>query len=830
MNSRYSISEIAAIIKGEILSDQFNDQIINELLIDSRRIIKVDCTLFFALITRRNDGHKFIPELYKAGIRNFVVSYSPDDISDYPGSCFILVKDTLSALQLLALTYRKKFNIPVIGITGSNGKTIVKEWLFQLINPDQNVVRSPKSFNSQIGVPLSVWLLEPDSGLGIFEAGISEPDEMEKLQQIIKPDIGIFTNIGDAHNENFINKKQKAGEKLKLFTHVKTLIYCKDYPEIQEVIIQSHLKDSVGFFSWSRKHPADLLIRKVEKNGANHSLIKATFQNKQVSIEIPFTDEASVENAIHCWAYMLLKEYPEEVIQKRMMGLSPVAMRLELKEGINNCSVINDSYNSDIVSLTIALDFLRQQSQHTKKTIILSDILQTGKNEIYLYSKVGELLADRNIDRIIGIGPSISRQADKFKMEKSFFQTTDDFLRFFPFSGFQNETILLKGARVFEFELISQALQHKAHETVLEINLNALVHNLNYYRSLLKPETKIMVMVKAFSYGSGSFEIANILQFHNVDYLTVAYADEGVELRRAGITLPIMVMNPDAESFDTMLVHNLEPEIYSFRALEQLENAVRRNPNHFEKALKIHIKFDTGMKRLGFEEEDTARLIDHLKASKYILVSSAFTHLAGSENPKLDEFTRRQIEIFSRMFDKLQMALNYPILRHVLNTAGIVRHSYAQFDMVRLGIGLYGIPSTDEDADQLENVSTLKTIISQIKKIKPGDTVGYGREGVAETNMITATLPIGYADGLSRRLSNGNGYVMISGKRAPFFGNICMDMCMVDITGIEASEGDAAIVFGKENSIVGLAKQMGTIPYEILTSVSQRVKRVFYHD
>jgi len=830
MTFRYSVSQIASVINGKILSEQFLDVPVNELLIDSRRLLHTDYTIFFALVTRRNDGHKFIPDLYKSGIRNFVISCPPVNISEYPDACFIQVADPLNALQMLARDYRNRFTIPVLGITGSNGKTIVKEWLFQLLSPDMHVVRSPKSYNSQIGVPLSVWLLENDTELAVFEAGISEPDEMEKLQQIIKPDFGIFTNIGEAHDENFLDKKQKAAEKLKLFTHVNTLIYCKDYSEIQELIQQAPLKEQVKLFSWSRKQPADLEIVKVEKRKNSQTLMLAHYLGKEISVEIPFSDDASIENAIHCWSWLLLGNYNDNVIRDRMKALTPVAMRLEMKEGINNCMVINDSYNSDINSLTIALDFLKLQSQNTRKTVILSDILQSGKSELYLYSKISDLLSNHNIDRLIGIGPSITRQADKFKMEKSFFPSTDDFLRVYPFTGFQNETILLKGARLFEFEKISHALQQKAHETVLEINLSALIHNLNYYRSLLKPETKIMTMVKAFSYGSGSYEIARVLQYHKVDYLAVAFADEGVELRKAGIQLPIMVMNPDADGFDMMLLHNLEPEIYSFRALQQLENALERNPNNTGMPVKVHIKFDTGMKRLGFEESEVDLLIERLTRNRRIVVISAFTHLVGTENQQFDSFTTVQINTFGRMFEKLQKAFDYPIIRHVLNTAGIIRHTSAQFEMVRLGIGAYGIPSTTAETDILQNVSTLKTIISQIKLVHKGESVGYGREGIAENEMTTATLPVGYADGLSRRLSNGKGYVVISGRKAPFFGNICMDMCMVDITGIDAKEGDEVIIFGKENPISELATQMGTIPYEILTTISQRVKRVFYHE
>lgn len=828
LSTAYTITEIAKILKGDFINLAFEDSPVKQIVIDSRKLISPDFSIFFALVTKRNDGHKYIEELYEKGVRNFVVSYKPECIDSCMEANFILVKNGLNALQQLAIFHRKKFNIPVLGITGSNGKTIIKEWLSQLLTEDKKIVRSPKSYNSQVGVPISVWQMEPEHELAIFEAGISEMDEMEKLQAIIQPNIGIFTNIGQAHDENFVHTNQKINEKLKLFTKVKLLIYCSDHLEIKERINHSEVFKNLNTFTWAYKAKSDLQIGAVTRQMQN-TLINASFQNNSIQISIPFTDDASVENAIHCWAFMLSQGYSNDVIALRMLNLNPVAMRLELKEGINNCSVINDSYNSDLNSLSIAIDFLNQQKQHRKRTIILSDILQSGRNEDELYSNVSELLTSKKIDFIIGIGKSISRQKDKFKIEKVFYPSTADFMKEYSFSDFHNETILLKGARTFRFEQISKALQQKAHETVLEINLNGLISNLNYYRSLLNPGTKLMAMVKAFSYGSGSYEIANILQYHQVDYMTVAYTDEGVELRKSGITTPIMVMNPEEQSFYSMLKFDLEPEIYSFRILNMFEEALERYAS-LEKTAYVHLKLDTGMHRLGFEPGDLDELIIRIKKNPNIIIRSLFSHLAASEDSKQDAFTHSQFDKFETMGKKIQENIEYPIMRHILNSAGISRFKEAQFEMVRLGIGLYGVAANETEQALLQNVSTLKTVISQIKTVPAGESIGYGRNWVAKKDTIIATVPIGYADGLSRKLGNGKGSMYLNGHYAPIAGNICMDMCMLDITGIPANEGDDVIVFGNEFPIAKFAADMETIPYEVLTSVSRRVKRVYYQE
>lgn len=830
LHEKFHISEISRIVKGQLIGKTDPDFPVTDILVDSRLLFLAESTLFFAIPTRRNDGHRYISELYEKGVRCFVISNPEFDVQTFPDATFVLVTNSLDALQALAAAHRKKFEIPVIGITGSNGKTIIKEWLYQLLSPGMRVVRSPKSYNSQIGVPLSVWQLEAGYQMAIFEAGISEPEEMSRLQKIIQPTIGIFTNIGEAHNENFINKQQKTGEKLTLFTKVDTLIYCADHRDLQEVIIRSGILGSIKAFTWSRKEPADLRIVKTQIVEKGKTKIDAVFNDLEISVTIPFIDEASAENAIHCWATLLLLGIDQQTITDRMIHLTPIAMRLELIEGINNCTVINDSYNSDLLSLGIALDFLNQHANQKDKTVILSDLLQSGRNELYLYKKIAEMLKQKRVNRLIGIGAAINRQADQFDMQKEFYPATDDFLRNFSFTRFLNEGILLKGARIFQFEKISQALQQKAHETVFEINLNALIHNLNYYRSKIGPSTKIMAMVKAGSYGIGSFEIANALQFHKVDYLAVAYADEGVELRKAGINLPIMVMNPDEESMDSIISQNLEPEIYSFRVFEILEKAIRRNIIPRNNPVKIHIKLDTGMHRLGFCAYETDELIRRLHSNSRIYVGSVFTHLASTDVPAQADFTRQQIEMFEGVSGRIISALDYPVLRHVLNTAGITTFPEARYEMVRLGIGLYGISPLESEQPDLQNVASMKSIISQIKPIARGETVGYNRAGVAHNDMLVATVPVGYADGLSRRLSNGRGNLMVGGKLVPIIGNVCMDMCMIEVTGLDVKEGDEVVIFDNHRSIKQLATEMETIPYEVLTGISKRVKRVYFQE
>ncbi|MBB6609967.1 bifunctional UDP-N-acetylmuramoyl-tripeptide:D-alanyl-D-alanine ligase/alanine racemase [Pontibacter sp. Tf4] len=820
-----TFQQLATKTNGKVL--QFAAPLpVNQLLTDSRKLSQPAGTVFFAINGKFNDGHKYLAGLYQQGVRQFIVEHEQDAKGFnysrlFPEANIIVVANSLQALQQLAAWHRAQFTIPIVGITGSNGKTIVKEWLAQLLAPDELVVKSPRSYNSQLGVPLSVWQLNSNHTIGIFEAGISMPGEMEKLQSIIRPTIGIFTNIGTAHDEGFTSRQQKVQEKLKLFTGVDVLIYCTDY----ELLHQEIQKQTIKTFTWSRQHPSDITINATTAAG-HKTIVVYTYQGEKQRLAIPFTDEASVENALHCLAVLLYRNVPLAEIQDRLDRLHPVAMRLEMKEAINGCYLIDDTYNNDLAGLAIALQFLANQPQRGKRTIILSDLLESGLSEAALYSQVALLVQNHHVDKVIGIGPTISHHGLKFAGEAVFYSSTAEFLGQFKAEDFRNELILVKGARVFEFERIVHAFQQKVHGTVLEVNLDALVHNLNYYRSKLAPETKLMVMVKAFAYGSGSFEVANLLQFHRVDYLAVAYADEGVLLRENGITLPIMVMNPSPDSFAKLRQYNLEPEIYSLELLQlYLNDLPAEGPRH-----RIHLKLDTGMHRLGFTPEDFDALFPVLQQHPQVQVVSTFTHLAGADEALHNDFSQLQISNFRKMAAEVEARLGYPVIKHVLNSAGIVRFPEHQLDMVRLGIGLYGVEATGSEQEALKSVSTLKTTVSQVKSIVAGETVGYSRKGIADKDKTIATIAIGYADGYDRRFGNGAGQVIINGKRCPIIGNVCMDMCMVDVTGLPVKAGDEAIIFGPQLTLTDIADRIGTIPYELLTNVSSRVKRIFYSE
>jgi len=810
-------SNLKEIVGGETVSF-FQNIPIEHLLLDSRKIISPGTSLFFAIKGERHDGHQFIKELYSKGVRQFVVENLP--AMELPHANVLKVSNSQWALQQIASWHRKQFKFPVIGITGSNGKTIIKEWLSQLLAKDFNIVRSPKSYNSQVGVPLSVWQINKQHTLGIFEAGISKPEEMSRLEKIIKPTIGIFSTLGTAHDEGFKSKEEKVSEKLQLFQDAEVVIYSRDYEEVDKQI-QEKLK--VKTFTWSKNFPADIYVKGIEKiNGK--AKIHLFYQINPLTFNVPFSDDASLENIIHCIALLLYFKVDHLEIQNRINSLQKVAMRLEIKEGINGCFVIDDSYNNDLAGLKIAINFLEQQKRREDKSIILSDVLEAGTEEDKLYQEIADLLKSKNIDKVIGIGERISKHKEYFSPLSKFYPSTDSFLQNLDTDLFSDEIILVKGARVFQFERIIAQLQQKVHGTILEVNLDALSSNLNYYKSKLKPQTKIMVMVKAFGYGSGSFEIANLLQFHRVDYLAVAYADEGVALRENGISLPIMVMNPVQQSFDKLFQYNLEPEIYSFKILNEYMEFL----NAHEISSRIHLKIDTGMRRLGFEEKDAKDLISIVKNEKLIHVYSIFTHMVGADEETHNEFSKSQLEKFTRVASYLEDKLGYKTIKHALNSAGILRFPEGHMDMVRLGIGLYGVEANGMFQDQLQTVGTLKTIISQIKQVKTGETVGYSRKGKVVSDAKIATIAIGYADGYSRKFSNGTGKVLVKGKLCPVIGNVCMDMTMIDITDTDAEEGDEVIVFGKDLPISNLATSIETIPYEILTNVGARVKRVFY--
>ena len=823
----YSIEQIAEIIGARRVGNV--PAAIDWLLTDSRSLSFPEDTLFFALATKRNDGARYIPELYVRGVRNFVLTEDAFRQLEAPqaDANYLLVSQPLKALQKLAEHHRSRFQIPVIGITGSNGKTVVKEWLHQLLSPDRVTVRSPRSYNSQIGVPLSVWRMDERDELAILEAGISQPGEMKALEAIIKPTIGILTNIGGAHQENFFSLQDKCQEKLDLFKGCDVLIYNGDDEFISGCVAKSLLP--AREIAWSRRDmERPLYISKIEKH-EDHTDIHYRYLEMDHAYTLPFIDDASIENSLHCLAACLYLMVPTAHIAERMAHLEPVAMRLEVKEGKDGCLLINDSYSADLASLDIALDFLyrRSLSDNLKRTLILSDLLETGQNGPLLYREVAQLLESRHVERIIGVGKELSAYADHFGMEKVFFPDTEALCAALRAGKLRlsREIVLIKGARRFGFDALAELLEKKVHETILEVNLGALVENLNYYRSLLRPGVKMTCMVKASAYGAGSHEVAKTLQEHRVDYLAVAVADEGAELRKAGITTNILIMNPEMTAFKTMFDNHLEPEVYSFHLLDAL---VREAEKSGITNYPIHIKIDTGMHRLGFLPDEMPRLIERLKAQDAVIVRSVFSHMVGSDSDWFDSFTRRQIALFEAAYGQLQAAFSHKILRHICNSAGIERFPDAQFDMVRLGIGLYGInPITNA---VMHNVSSLYTTILQIHDVPAEDTVGYSRKGILSRPSRIAALPIGYADGLNRHLGNGRAYCLVNGQRAPYVGNICMDVCMIDVTDIDCKEGDRVEIFGDHLPVTVLSDALDTIPYEVLTSISTRVKRVYYQD
>lgn len=822
--TEFTIAEISKIVNGELIGNKSAFHLpIAKIITDSRTFFSGKYAVFFALTGPRNNGHSYIPELIKKGVAAFVISNQAAICND---AVFILVENTTLALQKLAAHYRKQFNYPVIGITGSNGKTIVKEWLHRILGNKFQIVRSPKSYNSQIGVPLSILQMDFNYNLGIFEAGISKPGEMQKLQTIINPEIGILTNIGDAHQENFKSTQQKTEEKLLLFKSCKQLIFCVDSIPSSTIIDKFCEHNSIEKLSWTLKNNSARIKFSITKTD-NSTKISATLNNQNYKFSIPFTDDSSIQNTCHCFTAVSVLSSSVTDFLPAFEQLETIEMRLEIKQGINHCLLVNDYYNSDLHSLSIALSVLHQQAakEHLRKLIILSDIQQTGLPKDELYKKINSLLNEWKMDEIIGIGKEISTQAERFTMKKMFFESRTDFENYFNRGDFQSSAILIKGARQFEFEKISALLQQKVHQTQLEINLNALVENLNIFKSLLNHKTKVMAMVKAFSYGSGDVEIAKVLQYQNVDYLAVAVADEGVQLRISGIDTPIIVMNPEQSSFQYLIDYQLEPNIYSIELLRQF---IKTTTQFGIKDFPVHLKIDTGMNRLGLKsDEEIQKVISEISASAQIKIKSVFSHLAASDDPALDNFTREQFQHFEKCYSLIENAFPYKIDRHILNSAGIERFPEKQFEMVRLGIGLYGISVTGLP---LQTIGKLKSTISQIKKVMPDETVGYSRKGKVNKESEIAVIPLGYADGLDRKLGNGNGQVMIREKHAPIIGNICMDMFMVDVTGLKVHSGDSVEIFGPHISIVEVAEKAGTIPYEILTGISQRVKRVYLQE
>lgn len=824
----YSIDKIAENINAKRLGDA--EAQISFILTDSRSLCFPEETLFFALRSERNDGHHYIDELYHRGVRNFVVEQLPDAFSSiYKQANFLQVDNSLLALQQLTTWHRSAFTIPIVGITGSNGKTMVKEWLSQLLSFDHNVTRSPKSYNSQIGVPLSVWLLNESSEIGIIEAGISKRGEMEALQKIIQPTIGVLTSLGAAHQENFSSIEEKCKEKLLLFKDTQALVYQMD-DAIAAKCIEDFSYDGT-LLGWSEKNKdAAFFVEKISKDTTTSTIEYCWQTATKGKFTLPFIDDASIQNCITCAAISLYLGMKPQTLAERMPMLEPVAMRLEVKEGQHGCTLINDSYNSDINSLDIALDFMnrRPDQQKRARTLILSDILQSGQTEKQLYCDVAELVQKRGIKKFIGIGSALMRQQEVFDgvEERYFFENVADFINSKVFNSLADEVILLKGARSFGFDQLTELLVKKVHETVLEVNLNAVVDNLNWYRSFLKPETKLVCMIKADAYGAGAVEIAKTLEEHRVDYLAVAVADEGATLRRNGIKSNIMIMNPEMSSFKTLFDYELEPEIYSFRLLDALIKAAEKEGIT---GYPVHIKFDTGMHRLGFNPRtDIAQLIEKLRHQNALIPRSVFSHFVGSDNNDFDSFSAEQFKLFDEGSKQLQSAFSHRILRHIDNSAGIEHFPERQLDMCRLGLGLYGINPRNNEI--INNVSTLKTTILQMRNVPKGETVGYSRRGVIEKDSVIAAIPIGYADGLNRKLGNRNCYCLVNGQKADYVGNICMDVALIDVTGIDCKEGDSVEIFGDNLPVTILSNVLETIPYEVLTTVSNRVKRVYFQD
>ncbi len=835
---KYTIEKVTTLIGARRIGTA--DAQIEWLLTDSRSLCFPENTLFFALKTSRNDGHRYIADLYRRGVRNFVVTAPPTlpKGKGYEDANFLIVPSPLEALQRLAERHRDEFDIPVVGITGSNGKTMVKEWLYQILSPNHHVTRSPKSYNSQIGVPLSVWLMDEQADMALIEAGISQPGEMRSLADIIQPTIGILTSLGSAHQENFRSMEEKCMEKLQLFEHAQTLIYNADDDTISRCIRRSGYKGKK--IAWSRDNEsAALYVIARQETGTTQqpcTVITYSYQGERATYRLPFIDEASVECSLACAATARFLGVTAEQLDERMSQLEPVAMRLEVKEGQHGCVVINDSYNSDINSLDIALDFMQRRRSlpvassyrgGNGNTLILSDIQQSGMTQEELYHEVNDLCLKRGIDKLIGIGSDISSQRSLFTVgKKFFFATTDDFLKSQTFRELRDEEILIKGARQFGFDRITEQIEQKVHETILEVNLNAVVDNLNYYRSMLQRDTKIVCMVKADAYGAGAVEVAKTLQDHQVDYLAVAVADEGVTLRQNGITQNIMIMNPEMTAFKTMFDYDLEPEVYSFRLLDALIHAAKKEGIT---DWPVHIKIDTGMHRLGFNpDKDMEELINRLKHQTAVIPRSVFSHFVGSDSDDFDNFSRMQFEKFDRASRQLQAAFDHKILRHMDNSAGIEHFPERQLDMCRLGLGLYGVDPRDNHI--LNTVSTLKTTILQLRHVPKNETVGYSRKGILTRDSVIAAIPIGYADGLNRHLGRGACYCLVNGQKAPYVGNICMDVAMIDVTDINCQEGDMVEIFGEHLPVTVLSDALDTIPYEVLTAVSSRVKKVYYQE
>ncbi len=828
---KYTITEIAEVlgIDQEQLFDP--ESMVSELLTDSRSLTDASETLFFALRTSNDDGHRYVTGLYEQGVRNFVV----DSLASIPAGLVemanvLYVEDSLDALQSIATYHRRKFNFPVIGITGSRGKTTVKEWLYQLLKDDFHIVRSPRSYNSQIGVPLSLWDLDETTTLAIIEAGISTTGEMARLQAMIRPTIGVITNIGTEHDEGFASMEEKAQEKVKILSSCEYIVYCADNPLVTSTIAPLLEVDVAQEMAWSYKnHHAALQIRSLTRADKT-TTINYAYQGVVHQTAVPFDTDRDVENAVTCLAVMLLLGIDPESITGRMAALTPVGTRINVIEGVNECTVIADGYNSDYASLTPALNFMMRRAGSRGNTVVLSDLTPDIYSGDELYIRVSELLRGKGVQRLLGVGPELCRHAHYFDSLPAarFFESTDELLAAMTQGDFDHETILVKGSPEAGFDQFIDLLEAKRHQTVMEVNLNALAHNFRFFKSLVKPSTKTVAMVKASGYGTGSYEIAKTLQDRGADYLAVAVQDEGVELRRAGILMPIIVLNPSVVNYKAMFVHRLEPEVYS---LEECRELIREGRKCGVRNFPVHVKIDSGMHRLGFTHDQLPELIELLQEQDVLHPASVFSHLSVADEPSQDDYTRQQYHYFDQCASLLQAGFKHYILRHILNSSGIVRFPEYQLDMVRIGIGMYGIRTVAGDAElSLQPVASLHAVIISIHRWPAETTIGYGRKGVLTRDSRIATVSIGYADGMDRHFGNGNTNVWVGGRLCPTVGNVCMDALMVDVTDADCQVGDTVEIFGEHIPIERLADVRGTIPYEILTSISPRVKRVYYRE
>ena len=818
----YNLNQISSIINGTLIGN--NHEIVNQIFFDSRMIINPIHGIFFAFHGNQKDGHLYLQDAYQKGIRNFVVEKKVENL---PDANFIEVQNPLNALQIWAKYHRKQFTFPVIGITGSNGKTIVKEWLNQLLWKKFSIVRSPKSYNSQFGAALSVLQMEEKNNLGIFEAGISLPNEMQNLEKIIQPTIGVLTKIGDAHLENFENQEELILEKLKLFSHVDKLVFNIENEKVLQAILENEYLAKIDKYTYGYSDFATVQIKQILSN-QNNTQISILHNQEEFTYSIPFIDDASIKNSLICLTTLISLNIDYKQLKNEFSQLLPIEMRLEIKEAINNSILINDTFNSDLNSLKIGLNVLNQQPRD-KKSLVLTDILQSNLTDEELYQQTSDLVNSYHFNEIVLIGEKISQFKHLFQSYVRSFNSTEEFLQQFKHQNVDHEAILLKGSRPFKLEKISNELETRSNDSVLEINLQHLIENINVYRSLLKPTTKLMCMVKANSYGTGSVEVANTLQNNGVDFLGVAIADEGKELREAGITVPIIVMNPEQSSYSTVIDYQLDPEIYSLRVLKLFIQKLQEK--QISSPYPIHLKMESGMNRLGFHEDDFEELISILKNNSQVYVCSIFTHLATADMPEELDYVNYQLNRFDNSYDTIIKALDIKPIKHALNSPGIEAYGEHQYDMVRLGIGMYGYSEhTDFMQKYLKPVVRFKTVISQISELKKGETVSYGRRFTAERATKIATLPVGYADGIRRALGYGKGKVGINGKLATITGTICMDMMMVDVTDISCKEGDEVTIFGNSPTLVDVTKWLETIPYEVLTSVSQRIKRVYYKE